>query len=260
MPEFFTQLTTHFDLPTLFLIASLSFVLSIFHSFNGFAGGLLLAIFLAPVIGVRAIIPVMAIAMMIDHTVRMWVFRHGFVWRPFLMIMILGVPGIIISATVYSFMNTSAIALVLAVFLVISVPARRYLHDRNIHVSNKGLVIVGGGWGLVAGPTVGPGIFLVPFLLGAGLTGEAFIAMINATALVANTIKSSVFGKFDLLTPENITAGILIGVCSIPGMYIGRWLLRRTPVRIHVGFVECIVVLGSLNFLWIAARGFGWVG
>lgn len=120
-------------------------------------------------------------------------------------------------------------------------------------------MIAGGGWGLIAGPTIGPGIFLVPFLLGAGLTSEAFIAMINATALVANTLKSAVFGKFSLLTPENLALGILIAVFSIPGTYIGRWILSKTPVRIHVGFVEAIVILGSLNFLWTAAKGFGWL-
>ena len=259
MSELLSALTSHYDLLTLAFIAALSFVLSIFHTFNGFAGGLLLAIFIAPIIGVRTIIPVMAIAMTIDHSVRMWVFRHDFQWRPFFMITLLGVPGIIAGATIYSFMDTSAIALLLAVFLMISIPARRYLHDRNIHVGDTGLIIAGGGWGLISGPTVGPGIFLVPFLLGAGLTGEAFIAMINATALVANALKSAVFGKFALLTPENLAVGILIAMSSIPGTYIGRWLLRKTPVRVHVGFVEAIVIFGALNFLWIAAKDFGWI-
>ena len=66
MPELFSQVTAQYDLFALAYIAALAFILSIFHTFNGFAGGLLLAIFIAPIIGVRAIIPVMAIAMTID--------------------------------------------------------------------------------------------------------------------------------------------------------------------------------------------------
>ena len=135
MPELFSQVTAQYDLFALAYIAALAFILSIFHTFNGFAGGLLLAIFIAPIIGVRAIIPVMSIAMTIDHSVRMWLFRHDFQWRPFLLITALGIPGIIAGATIYTLMNSSGIALLLSVFLVISVPARRYLHDRNIHVS-----------------------------------------------------------------------------------------------------------------------------
>ncbi|MEX2449405.1 MAG: sulfite exporter TauE/SafE family protein [Rhodospirillales bacterium] len=253
------QTIGHLDPWTLGLIASLSFGLSIFHSFNGFAGGLLLAIFLAPVIGIKAIVPVMALGMFIDHIARTWIFRHGIEWRPVGAVMILGVPGIIAGATIYSFMDTSAIALLLAVFLAISVPARRFFNNRNVAVNTTGLVLAGGGWGLIAGPTVGPGIFLVPFLLGAGITGERFIATITAIALVANFLKTLVFGKFTLLTPEHIAAGVLIGLCSIPGTYVGRWIVRRTPIRIHTGFVEAVVILGAVNFLWIAAQGFKWI-
>ena len=58
-------------------IAACAFLTACFHSISGYAGGLILAICLTPVLGVKAIVPVLAMSLLISHTSRAWAFRKG---------------------------------------------------------------------------------------------------------------------------------------------------------------------------------------
>jgi uncharacterized membrane protein YfcA len=53
--------------------------------------------------------------------------------------------------------------------------------------------------------------------------------------------------------------GVLIGLCTVPGAYTGRWIVTNTPLRIHTLFMEIIVLTGAGYFLWRAGRGLGWL-
>ena len=67
------------------------------------------------------------------------------------------------------------------------------------------------------------------------------------------------FGFSPLLTQALAVQGMLIGLCTIPGAYLGRWIVRNTPIRIHTLFLETLVLCGASYFLWQGATGFGWL-
>lgn len=71
-----------------------------------------------------------------------------------------------------------------------------------------------------------------------------------------NVTKSLVFGFSPLLNGELIVTGILIGLLTIPGTYCGRWLVTRTPLRLHTALMEVLILGGACYFLWQAWRGF----
>ena len=54
---------------------------------SGVGGGLLLAIFIAPIVGVKAVVPTVGVATLIAHVVRVWVYRQHIVWRPALVML-----------------------------------------------------------------------------------------------------------------------------------------------------------------------------
>jgi hypothetical protein len=58
-----------------------------------------------------------------------------------------------------------------------------------------------------------------------------------------------------VLTPELLVIGCLLGLCMIPGTYLARWLVMRTPLHVHVAAMEGVVVLGACAFLWRAFVG-----
>ena len=55
------------DFLFVFLVAAAAFSSAVFHSFSGFAGGLVLAVMLAPLLGIKETVPVVATALIISN-------------------------------------------------------------------------------------------------------------------------------------------------------------------------------------------------
>jgi len=70
----------------------------VFHRVGGFAGGLLLIIGLAPVLGVKETTPIAAVAMIASNVTRVWVFRRAIPWQETIAIFTAALPGIILGA------------------------------------------------------------------------------------------------------------------------------------------------------------------
>ena len=243
------------DLLTLLLVAAAAFGTAVFHSVGGFAGGLLLAICLAPILGVKETVPVTATAMIVSNVTRIWVFRQSIDWRAFAAVFGCAAPFIVVSAVIYISLPVTVVALLLGTFLIISVPLRRAMAKRNFQVGLKGLAAAAVPYGLISGSTFGAGMMLAPFLLGFGLAGEYLIGTVAAIGFGLNLTKSLVFGFSPLLGQALLLKGVLIGLCTIPGAYVGRWIVRQTPLRIHSLFMEGFILCGAAYFLWKFAEG-----
>jgi uncharacterized membrane protein YfcA len=124
-----------------------------------------------------------------------------------------------------------------------------------LRFGSRSLGLIGTCYGLLTGTTIGGGVLVIPALLGAGLTGMAVLATDAVIGLASLATKTVVFGSFDVLTPELLVIGCLLGLCMIPGTYLARWLVMRTPLHVHVAAMEAVVVLGACSFLWRAFVG-----
>jgi uncharacterized membrane protein YfcA len=237
------------------LLAAVAFVSATVSGMSGVGGGLLLAIFIAPVVGVKAVVPTVGIASLIAHVIRVWVYRDAIVWRPALVMLAGGIPATVASARLYVDLPADIIAAILGLFLLASVPARRLMARHELRFGSRSLGLIGTCYGLLTGTTIGGGVLVIPALLGAGLTGMAVLATDAVIGLASLTTKAVVFGSFDVLTPELLLIGCLLGVCMIPGTYLARWLVMRTPLHVHVAAMEAVVVLGACSFLWRAFAG-----
>lgn len=244
---------------SILLIVVAAFGTAVFHSVGGFAGGLLLAICLAPILGVKETVPVTATAMIISNSNRVWAFRHSVNWRAFASIFGVAVPFIVLSAVIYISLPVPVVALVLGSFLIVTIPLRRHMAKRQFKVGPRGLAMAAVPYGLVSGSTFGAGLMLAPFLLGAGLAGEQLVGTVAALGFGLNLIKAAVFGFSPLLDHPLLIKGVVIGLFTIPGAYAGRWIVRRTPLRIHTRFMEVFILCGAAYFLWKAAQGFSWL-
>ena len=249
-----TGILEQFDLTTILLIGLLSFVTSTIHGATGVAGGFLLSAALAPIIGVAPIVPVISVSLLISHSSRALLNIRDFDWHAFLAITITAVPCIIGFALLYGRMSSSLIALILAFVILISIPMRRWAKSREIKATKRTLKTVGIFYGSLSGVSIGPGMLLVPFLLGYGLTKEAFVATLAMIALLTNVTRVSVFGFGDLLNSEYIILGLMIGLVTIPGNWVGRTVLRRMTNDNHSSFVDVLTIIGAANFIWLAFR------
>ena len=79
-----------------------------------------------------------------------------------------------------------------------------------------------------------------------------FVGTLATITLVMNLIKVSVFGYTDLLTPELIFLGVIAGLSTIPGNYLGQKVLRRMTDGIHEKIVDGMTIVLVANFFYLA--------
>ncbi|HSG94462.1 MAG TPA: sulfite exporter TauE/SafE family protein [Afifellaceae bacterium] len=240
---------------TFLVILLAGLVTSAIHGASGVAGGFLMAAAIAPLIGVRPVLPVLSVALLVSHSARALLNIGDFDRKAFAAIIVSSIPAIVLAAIAYSRLSTTVIAVVFAVVIVLSIPLRRIAMSRNIKATEKTLTGAGAVYGLISGLAVGPGMLLVPFLLGYGLSRQAFVATLAVIALTTNITRVAVFGGTQLLDWNYLALGLAVGLVTIPGNWLGRWLLRRMTNEGHAGIVDILTVIGAMNFVWLAWRG-----
>jgi len=110
-------------------------------------------------------------------------------------------------------------------------------------------------YGFLSGASFGVGMILAPFLLGVGITGEALVATAAVAGVMLNITKTIAFGLSPLLTESMALLGAMLGLCTIPGHTVGRWIVRRTSVQLHTRVLEGFVLFGGLYMLWKGLNG-----
>jgi uncharacterized membrane protein YfcA len=233
----------------LLVIAVSAFVAGTCSGMTGFGGGLLLPPVLAPIIGVQHVVPVLSFSMLMTNAHRFWLYRKHADLKLIGAVLVMLVPAVVIGAMIYLALPADVISIVLGCFLLLSIPLGRVLARRKLRLGTPGVVIAGGLFGVVSGTTPGAGMLMVPVLLGAGLVGEAFLATDASISIVVNLTKAVMFNQLGSLPLALLAIGLIIGLSTIPGNYVARWILRRTSVRLHARLLEVIVLIGGLSLL-----------
>lgn len=244
-----------FGLATLIAIAIAAIITSSIHGAIGVAGGLLMTATLALLIGVRASVPVMSIALLMSHGSRSLIYLASFNWRAYLTVILAATPFIIVTGYLYAALPVGVLATVLAVIIFTMIPLRHWAAARSIRAGTGLLASAGAVYGFFAGASIGSATILSPFLLGYGLVKEAFVATMAGISLSTNAIRIGVFTGVDLMNAQYVLLGFLVGLIMIPGNYIGRTILRRLSIAQHGLLVDLMAALGGLNFLYLAIRG-----
>lgn len=219
---------------------------------SGFGAGLIVTPFLVPVVGVKGVVPVMAIAMTFGNLSRAWVYRDQI--RPDLILRVLlpSLPGVLAGGLIYDILPRTPLAVLIGLFLLASIPLRRWLDKRKVVPTPAAVVGISFLFGLVAGALPGGGVIVVPLLLGLGLAGGALVGTDAVIGAAVNIAKTLLYGRLDLLDETLLIGGVLVGLCMIPGAYAARWLIARIHLRIHTALIEAMVAFSGLSFLWSA--------
>lgn len=237
------------DPGSLALVAAVGIVGAVVGGIGGFGTGAILTAALAPLIGVKALIPVMAVAGAIINAGRFWFYRRSLQPRTLVLVLACALPFLVLGTWIYSVLEARAVGTVIGLAVIASIPLRRYLAYKAIRVEARGLAVGSATFGLASGLTTGTGVILVSLLLGAGLTGPAVLATDALVGISLDVCKSLLFHRFALLDSEAIVTGALIGVATIPGSAIAAWLVNRMHAHLHVLFIESLVLLGGASLL-----------
>lgn len=234
------------------LIGAVAFAASILGGLAGYGTGLVLPIFLAPAVGIANVVPVMAVAMILNNGSRVAAFWRDIQWPHVRRILAFGLPACVAGAYGYTLLEARAVALLLGVFFIASVPLRRLLARAGWQLGARGVTIAGAGFGFVNGAMTGAGLLLISTLMAAGVQSAALIATDAIISVIMGVAKVALFGGFARLDLQLGAAGLLIGLCTAPGAFVARWLLARIPLKVHTFMMEIVVLAGGAGFLWRA--------
>ena len=235
------------------LVGIVAFAASILGGLAGYGTGLVLPVFLAPVVGVANLIPVMAVGMAINNGSRVVAFWRDISWPHARRLLLFGLPACLAGAYGYTLLAERWVALAIGAFLIASVPLRRLLKRAGWQLGARGTAVAGAGFGFINGGMTGAGLLLISILMAAGVQGAALIASDAIVSVIMGAAKIALFGSVARLDGELALAGLLIGACTAPGAFVARWLLERIPARVHSAVMEAVVLLGGAGFLWRAA-------
>jgi uncharacterized membrane protein YfcA len=248
-------LVAEFGLWTLVAVALAALLTSSIHGAVGVAGGFLMTAALSLLIGVRPVVPVMSVALTISHLSRSLLNLRAVERSVLLAVIAPAVPMIAVGALLYGVLPVRVIALILAIVILSSIPVRRWARSREVKAGKRTLSFVGGVYGLLAGGSIGSQMLLAPFMLGYGVTKEAFVATMAVIAFSTNIARIVVFGGTQLLDAHYVLMGVLVGLVMIPGNWIGRTFLRRMAPATHSGLIDLFAAIGGVNFLYLALTG-----
>ena len=242
------------DAPTLAAVAALAVVAATISGMSGFGTGVILTAALVPLIGIKAVIPVMAVAGVIINAGRFWFYRAHLERRTLALVLAASLPFLVLGTWIYSILDARALGTVLGLAVIGFVPLRRRLQSRQIVLGRPGLAVGSGIFGLATGVASGTGVILVSLLLGTGLAAPAVLATDALVSIVLDVVKAALFQRFDLLDAEAFFTGLVIGFASIPGSAMAAWLVRRMHAHLHVFVMEALILVGGASMLWHSWR------
>jgi len=235
---------------TLAAVAALALGAAVIGGVGGFGTGIILTAALVPLIGVKQVIPVLAVAGVIINAGRFWFYRAALDRRALTVVLAGALPFLVLGVWIYSILDARALGTVLGLMVVASVPLRRLLQHKNIVLGKAGLSVGAGVFGLASGVATGTGVILVSLLLGSGLAGPAVLATDALITIVLDFCKAALFERFELLDPAAFVTGVAIGIASIPGSALAAFLVRRLDAHLHVLFMEGLILVGGASMLW----------
>ena len=242
------------DGPSLAAVAALGAGAAVIGGIGGFGTGVILTAALLPVIGAKALVPVLAVAGVIINGGRFWFYRSSLDRKTLGLALASALPFLALGAWLYSVLDARAVGTVLGVAVLASIPLRRFLNKRNMRLSPAGLAAGEAVFGFSSGIATGTGVIQVSLFLSAGLSGPAVLATDALATIALDLCKAALFHRFELLDAEAAATGALIGIATLPGSALAAWLTTRLGAHLHVLFMEILILCGGGFMLWHAWR------
>lgn len=227
---------------------------------SGAGTGLVIAGFLAPIVGAKAVMPALAIIMLINNGSRIFYFFQSLNIKMVLVMVALATPGSMIGAQLYVDIPVSFFegALGLVILLVLGIKTWRRMSASPSMAQWKPKKI---GWAL--GPVSfvygfintivpGSGVMVLAFLSATGMSTAAVIANDAAIAASLNLVKVLLFRQLDALPDPLILIAIVCGIASIPGVWFAKWLSTRLKEKVQHGIIDSVIALSAINLLFSA--------
>ena len=200
----------------------------------GFGSSIMLMPPLVILFGPREAVPIMAVAALLANASRVFIWWREMDWRAVGAYSAAGVPAAALGASTLLSFPQRWIEVVMGVFFLAVIPARRWLARHDLRINLWQLALAGAVVGYLTGIVVSTGPINAPFFLAFGLVKGAYIGTEALGSLAVYVSKTLVFRGFGALPWDIFSKGLVIGSSLMAGSFVaapGAAAWRRAVPR-----------------------------
>ena len=242
------------DPATMVWVGIVAFFAAVIGGLGGFGTGVILTAVLIPIVGVKAVLPVLTVAGVLINAGRMTAYRESIDWRMSRTVLVAALPAMLAGIYVFAVLPAKSLQIILALFIAAIVPLRRWAAHKKLRLDRSGVLIGGGVFGFLSGIVSGTGVFLISILLSTGLPGAAIVATDAAISVITDLFRLAVFGGYELMDRSTFLTGLVIGAITIPGSWCAKWLTTRMSAHLHIAVIEGLLLVASVWLIVTALR------
>jgi len=231
------------------LICAVGLLAGVLGGVIGFGTTIVLMPLLVHFYGPLLAVPILALVAIVANLVRVVLWLRAIDWRVFGVYSMTGVPAVVLGAHTLVQFNPRLIELMLGVFLLVMIPARRWLRRQSFRLGLAHMAAVGGVIGYLTGLVATTGAINTPFFLAFGLTKGAYLGTEAASSLVVLLAKGVTFEQLGVLDHSAIAQGLMIGAFVLVGSTLSKRLVLQLPERYFVWLMEGVMVVSGVSIL-----------
>ena len=256
------------DYSVLVLGAGVCFIGGLLGGLSGAGTGLIVAAFLTPIVGAKAVMPALAIIMLINNGSRVFYYRQSVDLKISVIMIALALPGTWFGTQLYMSLSVGTLEFILGA-AILAVLAHRVVHRHMQSALTRATSSsaspespapstltqrwIGGpialAYGFINSVVPGSGVMVLAFFSAIGMSASAVIANDAVLSAVLNLVKIALFRNLDGLPDSLILISLLCGLATIPGVWFAKWLSSRMQQKTQQGLIELVIAASALHLV-----------
>jgi len=256
------------DYSVLVLGAGVCFIGGLLGGLSGAGTGLIVAAFLTPIVGAKAVMPALAIIMLINNGSRVFYYRQSVDLKISVIMIALALPGTWFGTQLYMSLSVGTLEFILGA-AILAVLAHRVVHRHRQSALTRAISSsaspespapstltqrwIGGpialAYGFINSVVPGSGVMVLAFFSAIGMSASAVISNDAVLSAALNLVKIALFRNLDGLPDSLILISLLCGLATIPGVWFAKWLSSRMQQKTQQGLIELVIAASALHLV-----------
>ena len=194
-------------------------------------------------------IPVIALVATVANLSRIFLWWSVINWKVCFVYSITAIPAVILGVNTLVALNDRLIEITLGIFLILLIPIRRWMRQKNFYLKLWQMSLVGAGIGYLTGIVATTGAINTPFFLAFGLSKGAFLGTEAASTLSILFAKGITFHQLGFLNATAMIQGLLIGSCVLVGSIFSKKIVLALPEKKFLLLMELVMLISGTSIL-----------
>jgi hypothetical protein len=194
-------------------------------------------------------IPVIALVATVANLSRIVLWWSVINWKVCFVYSLTAIPAVILGVNTLVTLNDRLVEITLGLFLILLIPIRRWMRQKNFYLKLWQMSLVGAVIGYLTGIVATTGAINTPFFLAFGLSKGAFLGTEAASTLSILFTKGITFHQLGFLNNTAIIQGLLIGSCVLVGSIFSKKIVLALPEKKFLLLMELVMLISGASIL-----------